>query len=125
MREQRTVPHFAVTTVGGKPVRYVDVWQHQRVVLVLLPATPSEEEAEYMARLREHEEGLATHTAAIIITRDEIEGLPPPGVVIADQWGEIVFTATGEFRVLPDGTAIAEWLRYLDHRCPECEGEAR
>lgn len=125
MPEQRTVPHFAVTTITGKTVRYVDVWQHAPLVLVVLPATPSEEDGEYLARFREEADALSAYAAAIVITRDVIDGLPPPTVVIADQWGEIVFTATGEIRALPVGTAIGEWLRYLEHRCPECEGESR
>ena len=125
MRELRNVPHFAVTTLTGNTVRYVDVWQQHPLVLVVLPPTAAEEDAEYLARLHEHADTLSTQGAAIVVTRDAIPGLPAPAVVIADRWGEIVSMTTADFAALPGGTAIAEWLQYLEHRCPECEGEAR
>lgn len=49
----------------------------------------------------------------------------PPAVVIADQWGEIHYAVlVGPGHAWPTPAQVAEWLRFLAIRCPECEGEA-
>lgn len=50
---------------------------------------------------------------------------PPPGVLIADQWSDIVLmrSAAPEHDFPPIAELISE-IRYLGIRCPECEGEA-
>jgi hypothetical protein len=61
-----------------------------------------------------------------IVTRDAVEGLPCPGVVVADQWGEIAHVVRSlQVEDLPAPDELIEWVRYLQYRCPECEGEAK
>jgi hypothetical protein len=46
--------------------------------------------------------------------------------VVADRWGEIVhIAAPSGIAGLPDPGELLEWLDYVEHRCPECEGETR
>lgn len=45
-----------------------------------------------------------------------------PGVIIADEWGEIYFeTEGGAEHALPDPDEVAEWVRFIAIQCPECE----
>ncbi len=117
------IPHFEVTDLRGEPVRYSSIWQRKNLVLVTLPdpGVPSQEYADrFLAR------GSNQDDTAWIITRDNVAGLPGPGVVVADQWGEVVHVAhPSHVQDLPAPDELAEWVRYLQHRCPECEGEAK
>ena len=50
---------------------------------------------------------------------------PPPGVLIADQWGDIILMrSVGPEHEFPSIAELISELRYLGIRCPECEGEA-
>jgi hypothetical protein len=45
---------------------------------------------------------------------------------VADRWGEIVYIAGGvQVAELPSPHELADWVSYVQHRCPECEGEAK
>jgi hypothetical protein len=50
-----------------------------------------------------------------------VTGVPRPGALVADRWGEVVHVEDG----WPTVSSLLEWLDYVAHRCPECEGEAR
>lgn len=119
------VPHFVVSTLDGSPVRYADLWQRRNLVLVTLrPGDPTA--AAYAAGLERSGQVFAAHEAVTVVTHGVVAGLAAPGILAADRWGEIyeVTTAT-RAADLPDMDVVAEWLRYIDHECPECQGEAR
>lgn len=57
--------------------------------------------------------------------RLERRGVPRPGVVIADQWGEVfAVEAAGGDHAFPPAVEVVSWLRFLAIQCPECQGEA-
>ena len=75
-----------------------------------------------MAKVR----GLSDDETEWIVTRDPVEGLPCPGIVVADRWGEIAHVVhSSQVEDLPPADELIEWVRYLQYRCPECEGEAK
>jgi hypothetical protein len=125
LRTGDPLPHFSVTALDGRRVTYATIWQQQIVVLVILPAaepTPS------LARVQAFAAELqaACGDAECVITRDGVDGVPCPGAVVADRWGEVVHVASsahpGE---LPDAPDLIEWVEHVRNRCPECEGEAK
>ena len=119
------VPHFEVTDLRGERVRYASIWQQQNLVLVTLP-DPDSSSQDYADQLMTRVQGPNQDDTALIVTRDSVAGLPHPSVVVADRWGEIAHvahpTAVEDF---PTPDEIGDWVRYLQHRCPECEGEAK
>jgi peroxiredoxin len=124
MRRGDSLPHFSVTTVDGRRVEYADLWQRKNVVLVTVPAEGSA--AGYASHLLRDRERLSAHNTACVVTADPLDGLPPASVVIADQWGEIQFIATGQpAEALPTVAELVEWLEHVQHQCPECQGETR
>lgn len=119
------VPHFEVTDLGGSRVAYSSIWQRKRLVLAILPdwdATSRHYADRLMASFRE----LNDDGTECIVTRDAVEGLPIPVVVIADQWGEIAHLVHSlHVADLPPPSELIDWVRHVQHRCPECEGEAK
>ena len=118
------VPHFVVSDIDGRTVEYAAIWQHAHVLLVSLgdADTPDETLDEYVREIRK----LAADDLACVLTRDAVPGLPSPGALVADRWGEIVHVApAAEVRSLPSAEHLADWIAYLRIQCPECEGEAR
>ncbi|HXW04037.1 MAG TPA: hypothetical protein VD833_02310 [Vicinamibacterales bacterium] len=120
------VPHFDATTLEGTAVRYATIWQRQHLVLLVLPDGPDEPGARYadqlVAALREFDAG----DVACVVTRHEIGGLTPPAVLVADRWGEVAWVdAQPDLARLAAPAEVLEWLRHVQQRCPECEGEAR
>ena len=120
------VPHFDVTDVHGRAVTYGSVWQRRNLVLVTLPSAESEAATRYVSALTSRQEELARHDAECVVTRDAVDGLPPPGTLVADRWGEIAHVkAADDVAALPPVEELLDWLQYLQNRCPECEGEAK
>jgi hypothetical protein len=120
------VPHFAVTTIEGAPVSYGTIWQLRNLVLIALPPGGIEASACYLAQFTAHGAAFAGHQAQCVATRDPIAGINPPAVIVADRWGEVMYAAAGrQVADLPPVDAVIDWLEYVQHRCPECEGEAR
>jgi peroxiredoxin len=119
------VPHFTVTTFSGESFDYSDIWQRKNLVLVLLPQAESATSTkvdQLTARMSE----LTGDDSACVITRGRVSGVPSPGVVVVDRWGEIRHLAHGNtLDDLPGPDDLIEWLRYVQHQCPECEGEAK
>jgi hypothetical protein len=113
------VPFFEVDTVEGTQRLYRDLWQRRALLLVSV-ATPGVDAAGIAARLRER----VGDSAEVLVTAHEVEGLPRPGALVADRWGEIVFVAPIDPAAL-DVEDLAEWVRFVQIKCPECEGEAR
>lgn len=118
MNTERLLPHFSVTTVDGRRVRYAEeIWQRRDLLLIGLEAVPSAAwAAEVSARL--------AGAAEVIITTDPVEGLPRPGAIVADRWGEVHHVRAIDPAAL-DLDDLADWVRFVRMQCPECQGEAR
>lgn len=119
------VPHFEATTLDGSRVTYRQIWQNRNLLFACLAGQPDEDVERYLAALEAHRDELGLLETTAVTTRECIGGLPCPGVAIADRWGEIVHTTDGAAGAVPPVDDLLEWLRYIQHRCPECEGEAR
>lgn len=101
------------------------IWQRKNLVLVTLPDFDSPSAA-YAGRLVAQVRGVEEDDTEWVVTRDRIPAVSCPGVVVADQWGEIAFVADApRAEELPMPDELLEWVAHLRHRCPECEGEAR
>ena len=49
-------------------------------------------------------------------------GVEGAGLLVADAWGEVHFTArAGAGHDLPTAEEVEEWLKFLAIQCPECE----
>ena len=125
MLQTDLVPHFTVTTFSGESFDYSDIWQRKNLVLVLLPAE-STASTKFIDQHTAKTSELTGDDSACVITRDRVSGVPSPGIVVADRWGEIHHVADGNtVDDLPGPDDVIEWLRYVQHQCPECEGEAK
>jgi hypothetical protein len=126
LQKGELLPHFSVTTVAGERFAYSDIWQRKNLVLVSLPHEESDGSAKYLAQLAIGTSELTGNDTACLITRNSIPGVPAPGVVVADRWGEIHHvTHAARVEDLPSLHELVEWLRYVQSQCPECEGEAK
>jgi hypothetical protein len=124
LRPGEQVPHFVVLDIDGRQVAYGETWQ-RRNLLLIAAGDDSDVNARVASDLARHLSEISEHEATAVITRDAIPGLPRPGVLIADRWGEVQFVAAGEVgRDAPGAADLVEWLRFVRQRCPECEGEA-
>lgn len=120
------VPHFTVPTLDGRTLAYTDLWQRRSLLLVCLPGGVSADEPQYTAQLAARAEEIQALETTAVVTRTPVAGLPCPGVTIADRWGEVVHTASAQQMAdMPPVDDLLEWLRYVQYRCPECEGEAK
>ena len=121
------IPHFAVTTIDGDRFEYADIWQRRNLLLIALPAAVSSDAADrYLTDLTSRSEELEAFETTCVITFDRVPGVVAPAVVITDRWGEVyATTAVATIAALPSADAIFEWLRYINHECPECQGEVR
>jgi hypothetical protein len=124
------MPHVEITTTTGEAFSYASIWQRLNLVLVTLPSgaagdTGGTDDA-YGRELAARRLDFDARASACVITRDAVPGLPAPGALVADRWGEIVYVTTA---ATPDGLPSAEqlfeWLDYLAQQCPECEGEVK
>ena len=127
LQPRESVPHFDVTTIDGARVAYRTIWQRKNLLLVSLDSGgPGLLRPPLIAQLEGRREQLRALATVTVITDSAVEGVPTPGVVIADRWGEIYFVrGGGAGSDLPDAAEILEWLDYIQQECPECEGERR
>ena len=118
------VPHFVARGVDGSVVHYASIWQHRNLVLVTLPPMPADDR--YADDLIGRKSAFDEQESTCVITREAIPGLPAPGLLVADRWGEIVHIVTPQaLSELPSAEQLLQWLEAIEYRCPECEGEAR
>lgn len=124
------VPHVQVRRLDGTAFDYGQIWQRANLLLVAVPAEPGAaagaDDVAWLEALDVARPTLEAHEAVVVVTRDPVAGLAGPRVVVADRWGEVAFVETApRVAALPPPATLAEWLRFVDHACPECEGEAR
>jgi hypothetical protein len=127
LKAREQIPHFTVTTIDGVAVRYSTLWQRKNLVLIALSEADAAGAAAYVAAVSSLLQALpGPDETACIATREVVPGVPRPGVVVADRWGEVHFVDSAE-RVadLPAANEVVAWLRYVRMQCPECEGETR
>ena len=121
-----TVPHFEITTLTGETFSYATIWQRKNLIFVALSDQDARSTQDYITGLTARREELGGDDAACVITRDRVAGMPAPGVVIADRWGEVVYVVSApDVGDLPAPQELIEWVEYLETRCPECEGESK
>lgn len=119
------LPHFETTDIDGARVAYSSIWQRRNLVLAILPDL-SPRSRRYAERIIAEASRMQNNDIAWVVTRDPIDGFPCPGVVVADRWGEIAHVVQGtDVDDLPAPDELTEWVRYVQSRCPECEGEAK
>lgn len=120
------VPHFVLRRPDGSRWEYsATTWQRRNLLLLMLPAHTDVTDVIYVDQLLKHTAELSAFDTTWVLTREPIAGLPSPGVLVADRWGEIYLVAGAPHASqLPPASEILECLRYVDHECPECQGEA-
>ena len=121
------VPHFSLRCPDGSRWEYnATAWQRENLLLLSLSAEPDVTDAIYVDRLLKHIADLRRLETTWVITREAIDGIPQPGVVIADRWGEIYLVAAASTSSgLPSADEVLECLQSIEHECPECQGEAK
>jgi hypothetical protein len=120
------VPHFSVTTLDGERFDYSSVWQRSNLLLVVLPDENNATSVALVDAVGELTLSGDISETVVVVTRSKVTGLPSPAVLVADRWGEIIDVApVRDSAAAPTAAALREWLEYVSHRCPECEGEAK
>jgi hypothetical protein len=118
------VPHFEVRTISGEVFSYAAIWQDRNLVLVTLPETAAD--SGYASELSARKSAFNNLKGVCVVTRDRVPGVPAPGALVADRWGEVVHVATApDVDSLPSPPDLIDWLDYVERRCPECEGETK
>ena len=109
-----SVPHFTVRTVDGDVFEYSSIWQRKNLLLVVLPQAP-DDDGPLVSGLRARATELRALATECVVTRDDIAGLPAPGLLIADRWGEIVHVASAS---TPTPEELLGWLEYRSESMP-------
>jgi hypothetical protein len=126
LQKGELLPHFSVASIAGDRFAYSEIMQRKNLVLVSVPHEESKGSTTYLAQFAIGTSELTGDDTACLITRDSIPGVPVPGVVVADRWGEIHHvTHAARVEDLPSFNELVDWLRYVQSQCPECEGEAK
>ena len=109
-------PRGDVTTVNGDTFSYRTIWQQKNLVLVTLPEVTGE--SPVVSELAARSGDFRDLNSVCVVTRDRVEGLPPPSVLVADRWGEVVHVAVAtRVEDLPAAADVLEWLEYIQRRC--------
>jgi hypothetical protein len=116
-----------LTDVSGRAVSCADeVRQKRNVVLVAMPLDPSADDAPYIASVDAARDRFDATQTEVIATRDRIPGLPASAVLVADRWGELATVQHADTpSALPPVEQLLEWAAFVQHQCPECQGETR
>jgi hypothetical protein len=110
----------AADALSGRQVEYQQLWQRKNLVLISLPADAPRELVDGVVR---DMAPLVSDDTGVVVTTDAIPGIPRPGVVVADRWGEVYHVHQAPD--VPRADELREWLRFVRQECPECQGEAR
>lgn len=102
---------------------YRSIWQKRNLVLITLTDATTIP-PDYAARLAIASQN--DEDTTWLLTREVVDGMPRPGALVADRWGEIIHvSSTTGVAPLPDVNDLIEWLNFTRMRCPECEGETK
>jgi hypothetical protein len=105
-----------LTTVRGEPFDYRTIWQQKNLALVTVPDSPGDDPV--LSELAAREPDFRDWNSVCVVTPDPVPGLPSPGVLVADRWGEIVHVAlAARMMDLPAAADLLEWLEYIQRRC--------
>ena len=126
IRAHDLMPMFAArSSTDNTLVRYDDIWQRKNLLLVSFPEDDPTGAA-YASSFSLLKPDLSAYDAALLVTTTQIEGIPSPGVVVADRWGEVYYVqAADRASGLPSPHELVDWLRFVRDECPECQGETR
>ncbi|MCC7042860.1 MAG: hypothetical protein IT183_03300 [Acidobacteria bacterium] len=110
------VPHCRVRSVDGTEVDYRSIWQTRNLLLVCLDQTDGSRPFTTVANeLAVRQRELDTLESRLVVTRDVVVGVPRPGVVVADRWGDIY--ATIDTSSLKDADDLLEWVGFVQKKC--------
>jgi hypothetical protein len=119
------MPMFTAAAADGTLVRYEDIWQRQNLLLVSLPSDDPTSSS-YATSLGVLGPSLAAYETVLLIVTTRIDGVPSPGVVVADRWGEVCHLQQADrASALPRPEELTDWVRFVRNECPECQGETR
>jgi hypothetical protein len=116
--ELAEVPHFEVTTLDGRRVRYGEFWQRRNLVLVSVGPHEREAGVRHASRLLERRDDFEREEAVVVVTADTIPGLPASTVLVADRWGEILHRGSAAEPL--DVDDLLSWVHFAAIQCPEC-----
>jgi hypothetical protein len=127
LRSGDRVPHFDVTRHDGSRVRYAtEIWQSRNLLLLSIPDRARAEFAGYLETLTRRLADISGQETTSVVTSEAVPGVPHPGLLIADRWGEIFLVVDATAAAdLPDVDDLVEWLGYVQRQCPECQGETK
>jgi|SRR5688500_1865131 hypothetical protein len=117
------VPHFDVTTIDGRRVRYQDIWQRRNLVLVVVIPSELETGSRYASQLEAHRAEFEAEETIVVVTSDAVPKLDAPAALVADRWGEIAFferASVGQPFRWPDVDELLSWVHFIEIQCPEC-----
>jgi hypothetical protein len=117
------VPHFDVTTIDGRRVRYQDIWQRRNLVLVVVIPSELETGSRYASQLEAHRAEFEAEETMVVVTSDAVPKLDAPAALVADRWGEIAFferASVGQPFRWPDVDELLSWVHFIEIQCPEC-----
>lgn len=104
------------------PNRRIDVPSGRGpVVVIAIHSTSCAECRSFIDDLSGHADSMADWNARLMVSEDT-RNLPvrAPGVMIADEWGEVFFEKTADHQFLPVADVL-DWVRFIAIQCPECE----
>jgi hypothetical protein len=122
MQVRDQIPHFSVRDSTGATIDYGVIWQRKHLVLVSLPPDGHADTETGPARAYAERLGTAcadlSHAGIVyVVTHDPVPGVPSPGAVVADRWGEVVFVSPAGQSAPPSPNDLAEWARMTAMRC--------
>jgi hypothetical protein len=117
------VPHFDVTAVDGRRIRYDEIWQRRNLVLIIVSRQERQAGLRYASQLEARREQFDRADTAVVVTVDTVPKLSAPTALVADRWGEILYleTASGDRPGrFPDIDEMVSWVHFAEIQCPEC-----
>lgn len=110
------MPHFVVRTTEGTTVDYRSIWQRDQLLLICLDQSAASDPLLRLAwDLAARGKDLSVVETSLVVTREPIAGLPCPGLVLADRYGEIFWTR--EPGGVTDADDVIDTLRVMQSRC--------
>jgi hypothetical protein len=117
------VPHFDVTALDDRRVRYDEIWQRRNLVLAVVSPNEHDAGVRYASELEARRQEFEQAETSTVVTADAVPTLPAPSVLVADRWGEILYLETasgGRTFQFPDVDELLSWVHFVEIQCPEC-----